>query len=446
MVKEKNVTKKHEPANLSSTPDSGKIEISESNFIKFTHEKTGLSESTEFTFGQKLTISSEPIDSTLIEGFWFSYMERRCTTRNLRKWSHKKSKFFWTGHVEIWDYENCNISLARSSDYKLKVVIRRREEVESDFMDGKSVEIRRMIGFDLERIYKPKTDTYTARKNEGKREKIGNQKKRWVFQFNDNCWIWEWAKEGEDIESSDVYKLYERICHEIENPSESDNFFEAKDVEGARADFHNKIIPVIYQPAVDCLDNFLRIIHCAECKTSKGEKEIEVSLTFNNEQLRKNKHLNSIYAFYRYYRYGRTFDIETFRIRIGKTIDDDSLVFHNIYSGKYDLESDSIHGDSRKPARKHEIKYYFKNRNHPVIFINTSNHAMSEHDTNHNLWKWEYVPWIDKAPVKYEEKNRNEIEDMIEADISSEIDSKSELYKSFIEFMQKFRRVKRLAP
>jgi hypothetical protein len=47
---------------------------------------------------------------------------------------------------------------------------------------------------------------------------------------------------------------------------------------------------------------------------------------------------------------------------------------------------------------------------HPIIFINTSNHAMSEHDTNHRLWKWEYIAWQKDGPIEFGERSREEID------------------------------------
>jgi hypothetical protein len=146
-----------------------------------------------------------------------------------------------------------------------------------------------------------------------------------VFQFNDNCWIWEWVKEGETLENSSIYKLYKSIFEEISYPSiVSDNIFDLKDVKDITTGIddekenENKLksfIPVVYQPAIDGMKNYLRIMSCAHCKTAEGHLEIEVSLIFNNEQLRKHSFLNNIYQSFRYYCYGRILDTETFRIR-----------------------------------------------------------------------------------------------------------------------------------
>ena len=61
--------------------------------------------------------------------------------------------------------------------------------------------------------------------------------------------------------------------------------------------------------------------------------------------------------------------------------------------GQNDIQKDDIHEDKPDPNGNvpiHDIKYYFANTKHPIVFINTSNHAMAEFDTNKRLWKWEY--------------------------------------------------------
>jgi hypothetical protein len=75
------------------------------------------------------------------------------------------------------------------------------------------------------------------------------------------------------------------------------------------------------------------------------------------------------------------------------------------------MNADSIHGDrAPPPAPQHPIKYYFLAPNHPVVFINTSNHAMAQHDANDRIWKWEYVPRSTDAPIKLGSMTRKEIE------------------------------------
>jgi hypothetical protein len=84
------------------------------------------------------------------------------------------------------------------------------------------------------------------------------------------------------------------------------------------------------------------------------------------------------------------------------------FIFQKIYSDKHDLKYDTIHGDKEITYRP--IKYYFNNRKHPIVFINTSNHAMAEYDNNHQIWKWEYVPWVRRAPIKFGTKSRKELD------------------------------------
>ena len=49
-----------------------------------------------------------------------------------------------------------------------------------------------------------------------------------------------------------------------------------------------KVIPVIYQPSVDALKNFVREVHCAKGPTNQdGSYKMEVSILFNNERLRQ---------------------------------------------------------------------------------------------------------------------------------------------------------------
>ena len=72
-------------------------------------------------------------------------------------------------------------------------------------------------------------------------------------------------------------------------------------------------------------------------------------------------------------------DLESFKILVGKDPESDRFTFEGIYSNEAEMNADSIHGDKTPPpAPKHPIKYYFEDRKHPVVFVNTSNHAMAE--------------------------------------------------------------------
>ena len=49
----------------------------------------------------------------------------------------------------------------------------------------------------------------------------------------------------------------------------------------------------------------------------------------------------------------------------------------------------------------------------PIIFVNTSNHAMAEIDTNYPLWKVEYRLWEEECPVYFGTNTRCEVEKYI---------------------------------
>ena len=123
--------------------------------------------------------------------------------------------------------------------------------------------LRYMIGFELlGKPSEPKTEMYIARNNIPNRRE--GPKERWVLQLDDKHWVWQWAQAGIDIINSTIYRLYQLIISELEHPSLSpNNIFNAQlEVEDDR------VIPVIYQPSVDALKNFVRELHCAKwtCK------------------------------------------------------------------------------------------------------------------------------------------------------------------------------------
>lgn len=161
------------------------------------------------------------------------------------------------------------------------------------------------------------------------------------------------------------------------------------------------------------MKNFLREIHCYLVEPNI----IEVTLIFNNEELRKFSLLNKLYEKIRLIVYGRIMDIETFRIYFDpndKVKNNKNFTFQNIYSyindKQYGIEYDTIHGDSPPDVPLRKVKYYFLDYSHPIVFINTSNHAMAENDNNHQIWKWEYIPFVNDSPVVFGRKSRKEID------------------------------------
>jgi hypothetical protein len=173
------------------------------------------------------------------------------------------------------------------------------------------------------------------------------------------------------------------------------------------------IIPVIYQPAVDSLNNFVREVHCARKPIDQyGSYDVEVTIIFNDEHLQKHNIsvIDNLYRSIRKATYGRIYDIETFKIIVKKDMNEKYFTFEKIYSDNYQLVEDSIHEDKTPPpAPMRRVEYFFMNGNHPVIFVNTANHALAGHDTNRRIWKWEYIPWLKDAPIIYGKKTREEI-------------------------------------
>jgi hypothetical protein len=330
---------------------------------------------------------------------WFTVQEKKWTVGYF-------GKFSWTGKEELWDSDNCTIIFERTLNNKCLIVVRSSQKKPSRFM-GKEVTLRYMLGFEITgKPTEPKTEMYTARKNIPNRTE--GPRKRWVMQLDEKHWIWQWAQEEEDIKNSTIQNLYNELLNELDHPSTNpSNIFNLK-VEPQT----DEVIPTIYQPSVDALKNFLREIHCAKGPTNPdGSYQMEVTLIFNNERLRQHGILNTIYAGIRQLIYGRLMDIESFDILVKNDPASNRYIFEGIYSNNEGMNADSIHGDKTPPpAPEHPIKYYFADHKHPGVFVNTANHAMAEHDANNRIWKWEYIPWIEDAPVKLGSKTRKEIE------------------------------------
>ena len=385
---------------------------------------------------------------------WFSHLEKEYQVVYIGP----KKLFQWkeTEPPKIWDWDNCTVSRAKVlSDGKVRIVIRSKTNRNSDYMGRIPVELRYMLGIDIASISEPYSEPYDLASSKRQKLPVSAKKishKRLVCKLDEKYWIWQWTKKDIDIKSSQVYRLYEDIKGFLEEArimknSNSDQITNDsnKGIFKVYLDERvevNDIVPVIYQPAIDSLKNFLREVHCVKLVGHDSSVNVEVSLLFNNEELRQHKYLNKIYTKIRLILYGRTQDVETFKIHLTKNKDDESqkgmtndnmmneednaksgnkeinknkrnsnnyFTFEGIYSGQYDIEYDTIHLD-KPPPPKRNIEYYFLNHYHPIVFVNTANHAMSEHDNNHDIWKWEYIPWVKKAPIKFGLKSRKAIE------------------------------------
>ncbi|MFL6524163.1 MAG: hypothetical protein ACJ71B_11890, partial [Nitrososphaera sp.] len=318
--------------------------------------------------------------------------------------------FYWTGQSQMWDWDNCTVSWQpkdrNSTNTTIRVVIRSLRTVFSDYRK-KNVKLRYMRGFDIDgsTIQRPREEKHRE-PTSNKPKTYGEERIRWAFSLDSNHTIWQWKEEDSAIEASKLFEIYSGILKSIEesiNPDANEifNVVAYDDNEIGKA-----IVPVIYQPAIDSWKNFIREIHC---HAQDHGRKIEVSLLFNNEELRKHKIANRIYEWFRSWFYGRLIDVETFHILLNDSSNNaaERLDFEKIYSGENGIQQDSIHLDKRGI----NVKYYFGNFRHPIIFINTSNHAMAEHDANHELWKWEYVAWQEDGAVEFHRKSRKKIDD-----------------------------------
>jgi hypothetical protein len=84
---------------------------------------------------------------------------------------------------------------------------------------------------------------------------------------------------------NNIEKIHKYIIDEMTNSHEVQRDLFNVQVEDTQLNteviMRSKIIPVIYQPAIDTLRSFIREIHCCKIKPDT----IEVSLIFETEQL-----------------------------------------------------------------------------------------------------------------------------------------------------------------
>lgn len=334
-------------------------------------------------------------ENTQTSPIWFTHKEYRYDAE--LKGTQKVIKFT---KFQKWNWINCFVSWIKISDTKIKFVIRSANNVNSKYRN-KKVTLNYMLGFDVDKMtnFDLIEDNY-AEPLDNLSESYGIKRKRWVIRLDEDHEIWQWKEDGKIKENSEIFKIMTAILRSLEEPVSisSKNFFNVN----ANDYNDNKIIPVVYQPAIDSWKNFIREIHCH--KKDHDNKKIEVTILFNNEQLREHALANGIYEWFRSWFYGRKIDIESFDI-ISYDEHPENFDFPNIYSGNNDVQQDDIH-----QKLNIRIKYYFGNIKHPIVFVNTSNHAMAEHDNNDKLWKWEYTAWDNDSPIFFGEKSRNELE------------------------------------
>jgi hypothetical protein len=353
--------------------------------------------------------------------FWFSHRTKRYEI--LEKDVSRRVQ--WTDQTIVVDWDNCSLNVVgKLENGKTRIVLRSKTQINSKYMGNKPVDLSYMLGIDVSNIsdvYEESYQVSNVRKNLPERAKAHGTRR--VFKLDQDYWIWEWiesdknaiednggTKEGQPSNSIEEIRRY--VLNEIS----SDSYRTQRDLFNVRIEENqlsteilakSKIIPVVYQPSINSLRNFVREVHCSEIE----QNILEVSLIFESEQLRRHRLVNRIYESLRLFFYGREIDVESFKIKIdNKDINNNEkfFEFENIYSSHHGIEEDSIH-DNPLPARL-KAKYYFLSYNHPILFVNTSSHAMAEYDNNHDLWKWEYIPFINKAPIKFGTKSRRSID------------------------------------
>ena len=230
----------------------------------------------------------------------------------------------------------------------------------------------------------------------------GQKKDSWVINLDNQHKIWQW-KNNDDETRNNLTRIFESIITIRNAQYISSSKVNHKD-DGNKI---NDILPVIYHPARDLrgVRNYIQEIHLHKFNI---DNKIMVTIVYNDEQLRENKLLDLVYKIFRKIRHGRTFDVESFNIILDENGKPLQFDFPNIYSGhNNNLNKDNIHCNKCNQS----IKYCFnQNELLPILFINTSNHAMAEIDNNCNKWKIEYRLWDEQCPVYVGTNSRCEIE------------------------------------
>ena len=342
--------------------------------------------------------------------FWFSQEEPN--------WSSivkDGRRIFKQNGYKLHDWENCSVNTFPTDGGKVRVNVRKKNIQYSNYMK-KNIEIRFLYSFEISSIHEPVIEKYeqtSSNNNNNSSRNDSGQEARWAIhlkkegnehQERRNCSIWQWASQG-DIRQSEVFRLFEDIDNKFRSPHHNMN------IDDVQSDTCDQVMPLIIQPSTDGWKNFVRQVHCAK----KSDSEYEFTLVFNDEHLRENRVLESFYRFLRPYLYGRLTDIESFKLILEEK-SASYFIFPGIYSGKNNITKDSIHGDKEwffQKAPRRRVKYHYSNKIHPIVFMNTANHALGEEDNNGTLWKWEYDACAHDSPIVHGNKSRKEIEDLV---------------------------------
>jgi hypothetical protein len=319
-----------------------------------------------------------------------------------------------------WHWKNCTISFEKISKNTIRFIVRRKKNIylpentklrwDQKYESNSSLSsytLNYIIHFDVQIISLPNmiNDEEIAEQLNDEPE-YGQKKDSWVINLDSHHKIWQWK--NNDYNTKNVMIT---ILDSI-NKMQNDEYLSLTKVKQRIEDYKiTKILPVVYHPTRDLREgrNYIQEIHLHKSKTNNNK--IMITIVYNDEQLRENKWLDLLYRGVRKLRHGRTFDVETFNIILDENEKPTNFDFPNIYSGLNNkLEKDSIHYNACNLA----IRYYFnQNQFLPILFINTSNHAMAELDNNCNKWKIEYRLWEEECPIYIGTNSRCEIEGYI---------------------------------
>lgn len=117
--------------------------------------------------------------------------------------------------------------------------------------EKKEVKIKYIYGFDvnINTIEHPRVEPYRE-PIENKEKKYDQLRERWVIKLDKDYYIWQWSsnEKGKSLKKSEVFNIYEAIMKSIDETvlSTERNIFMVEDIPN-----DNRIIPVIYQPAID---------------------------------------------------------------------------------------------------------------------------------------------------------------------------------------------------
>lgn len=278
----------------------------------------------------------------------------------------------WKNKEKSHLYENCTVDVVGMDNDKTRVILRREITGHSTFVNS-DFTLNLMMGIIVTKVIK-----------KSEFQLILELQQSNDLQHRDLKDVRITSKNKEDIS-----KLESEMVKKMGNPPDDATIIDPGSIKK-----FPEMMPVVYQPEIDAWLNILR-----EIQVNKKDGYYEITLVFEDENLRKHGIFDFFYRFVRLFKYRRTVDIESFRVQ------DNDFHFDGIYSGKHILFDDSIHETAQV-----SIKYYFQDSNHPVVFVNTSNHALAESDNNHDFWKREYVAWDDDVPVKFGNKTRIDTE------------------------------------